>query len=226
MPTETPSLAVYVRHARVLIIEDQRLVADFFHQHCKSLEMEVLGISETLTEGLAMVQAHRPELLLLDFSLPDGDGLEAGRKLRQEMPALKIIGISAHRDPWTMLKVQRAGLQGFVDKNQQEARILTNAIETVMSGQIYYTPIVATATAQIRRDPNAFMRVLSDYELQLLALIGRSLTDQEIAEQLGISPSTMQSRRRDIMQKLDIHSTPKLIHFAIVSGITRPDHLR
>ena len=143
-----------------------------------------------------------------------------------EFPALRIIGISSHCDPWTMIQVQRLGLHGFVDKQDPKPEELTKAIRTVLSGETYYTQALRRATSTLRNDPNAFIRVLSDYEIQILSLIGLALTDEEIGVRLGISPGTTQSRRRDIMRKLSIHTTPKLIHFAIVNGLTRTEPLR
>jgi len=220
-----PEKGVAGAKPRVIIIEDQRLVAEFFQHHCLAMGLTVLGIHATLAEGLAGVRANRPDLLMLDFSLPDGNGLEGAKGILEDFPATKILGISAHRDPWTMLQVQRIGLHGFVDKHEQRTEVLTEAILAVLAGRIYYVPVVNEATARLRRDPKAFIRVLSDYELRILSLIGESMSDEEIAVLLNISPATMQSRRRDIMRKIDIHTTPKLIHFAIVNGLTRPDQL-
>ena len=121
--------------------------------------------------------------------------------------------------------MQRLSLAGFVDKNEQRTEVLTEAIQAVLSGRIYYTPIVNQSSASIRRDPKAFIRVLSDYETKILSMIGESKNDDEIALILGIRPATVQSRRRDIMGKLDIHATPKLIHYAIVNGLTRVEQL-
>lgn len=146
--------------------------------------------------------------------------------LLEEPVPVKILAISGHRDPWTMLQVQRIGLNGFVDKNEQRPEVLTDAIRTVLSGRTYYTSIVHQSSAVIRQDPKAFIRVLSDYETRILALIGQSKNDEEIAMILNVSPATIQSRRRDIMSKLDIHGTPKLIHYAIVNGLTRAEQLK
>jgi DNA-binding NarL/FixJ family response regulator len=211
--------------ARVIVIEDQRLVAEFFVMHCQSMRLDVLGTYATLAEGLAAVRKREPDLLLLDFSLPDGSGLDVAQTIIEEFPDMKILGISSHRDPWTMLQVQRLGLHGFVDKHEQRPEVLTEAIQSVLSGRIYYAPVVNESTASLRRDPRAFIRVLSDYELRILSLIGESKTDEELSAILNITPATVQSRRRDIMRKLDIHTTPKLIHFAIVNGLTRPEQL-
>lgn len=210
---------------RVVIVEDQRLVAEFFTLHCREIGLQVLQHCGTCREGLAAIRKHEPELVLMDISLPDGDGLEMAKTVLDELPRIKILAISSHRDPWTMLQVQRIGLHGFVDKNDQRPDVLSEAIHSVLGGRVYYTPIVNESSASIRRDPKAFIRVLSDYETRILSMIGESKTDEEIAVVLSISPATVQSRRRDIMRKLDIHTTPKLIHYAIVNGLTRADQL-
>jgi len=210
---------------RVVIVEDQRLVAEFLQFHCRELRLQVLQHCAGFTEGLAVIREHQPDLVLLDISLPDGDGLELARMIIEEMPRVKVLTISSHHDPWTMLQVQRIGIHGFVDKNDQRPEILTEAIHAVLGGRVYYTPVVNQSSATIRRDPKSFIRVLSDYETRILSMIGESKTDDEIATVLSISPATVQSRRRDIMRKLDIHSTPKLIHYAIVNGLTRAEQL-
>ena len=210
---------------RVIIVEDQRLLAEFFSHHCQDLGLTVVQCCAGFHEGLAAIQAHEPSLVLLDISLPDGDGLELARMVIAELPLVKILAVSSHCDPWTMLQVQRLGLHGFVDKNEQRPEVLAEAIQAVLAGRVYYTPVVRESSASIRRDPKAFIRVLSDYETRILSMIGESKNDDEIAEILSISSSTVQSRRRDIMRKLDVHTTPKLIHYAIVNGLTRAEQL-
>ncbi len=208
-----------------MIVEDQRLVAEFLSLHCRSIGIEVIACCGNLVEGMAAIRKYSPTFALLDFSLPDGNGIDAAKIIMDEQPVLRIIGISSHRDPWTMLQVQRLGLHGFVDKHEQRPEVLTQAIKTVLAGNVFYSPVVVEATATLRRDPKAFNRVLSDYEMRVLSLIGESRSDEEIAAILGISPSTVQSRRRDIMRKIDVHTTPKLMHYAIVNGLTRPEQL-
>lgn len=210
---------------RVVIVEDQRLVAEFLQFHCRDLRLQVVQHCAGYMDGLAAIREHQPDLVLLDISLPDGDGLELARIIIEELPRVKVLTISSHHDPWTMLQVQRIGIHGFVDKNDQRPEVLTEAIHAVLGGRVYYTPVVNQSSASIRRDPKSFIRVLSDYETRILSMIGESKSDDEIATVLSISPATVQSRRRDIMRKLDIHSTPKLIHYAIVNGLTRAEQL-
>jgi len=210
---------------RVVIVEDQRLVAEFLQFHCRDLKLQVVRHCVGYVDGLAAVRELKPDLVLLDISLPDGDGLEMARIIIEELPRVKVLTVSSHHDPWTMLQVQRIGIHGFVDKNDQRPEVLTEAIHAVLGGRVYYTPVVNQSSATIRRDPKSFIRVLSDYETRILSMIGESKSDEEIATVLSISPATVQSRRRDIMKKLDIHSTPKLLHYAIVSGLTRAEQL-
>lgn len=210
---------------RVVIVEDQRLVAEFLQFHCRDLRLQVVRHCLGFVDGLAAIRELSPDLVMLDISLPDGDGLELARLIIEELPRVKVLTISGHHDPWTMLQVQRIGIHGFVDKNDQRPEVLTEAIHAVLGGRVYYTPVVNQSSATIRRDPKSFIRVLSDYETRILSMIGESKTDDEIATVLSISPATVQSRRRDIMRKLDIHSTPKLIHYAIVNGLTRAEQL-
>jgi DNA-binding NarL/FixJ family response regulator len=209
----------------VVIVEDQRLVSEFLQFHCRDLRLQVVHQSVGFQDGLAAIRLHKPDMVLLDISLPDGDGLELAKIIIEELPRVKILAISSHHDPWTMLQVQRIGIHGFVDKNDQRPEILSEAMLAVLGGRVYYTPVVNQSSATIRRDPKSFIRVLSDYETRILSMIGESKTDDEIAVVLNISPATVQSRRRDIMRKLDIHSTPKLIHYAIVNGLTRAEQL-
>jgi DNA-binding NarL/FixJ family response regulator len=210
---------------RAVIVEDQRMFAEFLQFHCRDLRLDVLPPVAGYHAGLEVIRRHKPDLVLLDLSLPDGDGLDLARLVIDEQPRVKVLAISSHHDPWTMLQVQRIGIHGFVDKSDQRPDVVSDAVHAVLAGRVYYTQIVNQSSAAIRRDPKSFIRVLSDYETRILAMIGESKTDEEIAAALNISPATGQSRRRDIMRKLDIHSTPKLIHYAIVNGLTRAEQL-
>ena len=120
---------------RVIVVEDQRLVAEFFTFHCRDLGLEVVQRCATCREGLSAIRAHHPDLVLMDISLPDGDGLELAKTILDELPGVKILAISSHRDPWTMLQVQRNGLHGFVDKNEQRPEVPTEATHAGLAGR-------------------------------------------------------------------------------------------
>jgi DNA-binding NarL/FixJ family response regulator len=208
----------------VVIVEDQALLSDMLAATCRrELGFETVAVEATGQAGLEAVRRLSPELLLLDISLPDIDGLDVAAVVRRELPAVRILAFSSHREPRTIRRVRELGLHGFFDKQEQTLDRLKEAIERVMDGRGYFSPVFGVVVESLQRDALAYHRILSDYEQTVLGLIGEAKADPEIAVELGIQPSTAQSRRRDIMGKLGIHSTPKLIRYAIENGFTRPD---
>ncbi len=209
----------------VAIIEDHALFADFVRLLCE----RELGYHVVLnvTHGAGVVERlkqERPGLLILDLSLPDMDGLDIAREVRTELPDTRILVLSSLRDPVSLYRVHEAGVHGFVDKRHQNLAVLREALPLVAGGSPYFAPVFDQTTQTVQQDPEAYYRVLSAYDQVVLAMMGEARSDAEIAAALGVSESTMQSRRRDIMRKLNVHSTPKLMRFAIEHGFTRPEH--
>jgi DNA-binding NarL/FixJ family response regulator len=212
---------------KIAIIEDHALIADLLATICRrDFKFEVVLVEALGQPGLLGIRKHKPDLVLLDISLPDVDGLEVAAAVLKELPATKILALSSRRDPVTLKTVRDLGIHGFVDKRDQNVQRLKEAIDLVSRGHEFFSPVMGEVIGALRRNPKAYTRVLSDYEQQILGLIGDSKSDAEIALVLGIKPSTAQSRRRDIMRKLEIHSTPKLIRYAIENGFTRTEHIQ
>jgi DNA-binding NarL/FixJ family response regulator len=160
-----------------------------------------------------------PVHTLLDLDLPDGSGFDLvdDQLKRAERP--KIIVVSAHCEDYTMLRVERFGLEGFVDKRNGGVIMLKEAVATLKAGRRYHSPYLLERKQAMRDDPACFTKILSDWEVEILALIGQALTDVEIGRQLGLSASTVQMHRSQMMRKLDITGTPKLIRYALEKGI-------
>jgi len=207
---------------RIAIIEDHSLLAELLATVCRrDFKFTVVACESEGRKGLARVLALKPDLVLLDISLPDADGLDLAAQILQALPLTRVLAISSLRDPVTLKRVRELGLHGFLDKREQNLNRLREAIRLVSQGHGYFSPVVNDVVGALNRDPKAFFRVLSAYEQRILALIGQARSDEEIAAHLKIRPNTAQSRRRDIMAKLGIHSTPKLIRYAIDNGFTR-----
>jgi two-component system response regulator NreC len=204
------------------IIEDDRITSDLLAAVC-AREFGALVVAREATgrAGLAAMRENRPELAILDISLPDIDGLDIARTLLAEQPGIRVLMLSALRDPLTLIRVRELGVHGFVDKREQSVAMLKGAIAAVLEGRTFYATIMTTVLTQLARDPHAFHRVLSDHEQRILMLIGNAYSDAEIAAAMAMRPATVQSRRRDIMSKLGIHSTPKLIQYASEMGFAR-----
>lgn len=207
---------------RIGIVEDEGITGDVLAAVCAREFGAQVVVRQTLGRvGLAGLLEHKPDLALLDICLPDLDGLDVAAEIRRELPRTRVMALSALRDPLTFLRVRELGLHGFVDKREQSVTVLKTAIAAVLEGRSYFSPVMAAVLAELRRDPHAFHLVLSEHEQRVLVLIGNAKTDEEIAATVGLSPATIQSRRRDIMKKLNIHSTPKLIHYATAMGFSR-----
>lgn len=208
------------------IVEDHLLFADLVANICtKELNATIAFRAESGAEALRCLGSQRVDLLLLDLILPDFDGIHVADYLSQTSPASRIVIISCARDEVTMYRVRHLPIAGFIDKSETTLSTLIDAIGGVISGERYFSPVVEKIRTKLARDTAAFFRLLSPWEQKILSLAGRSLSDAEIAQMLSISASTAQSRRRDIMKKLNIHSTAKLIRYATERGFTRTEFI-
>lgn len=207
---------------RIVIVEDHQMFREVIHKVCVSdFGYNVVGQAGDGAEALRVIMAEQPDLLLLDLHLPDMDGFTIVETVRKVLPKLPIIAITSARGDYTLYRVERAGIQGFVDKNANSLESLREAIETVAAGKRYLAPSYEEAKAKRTANPHSFDKVLTERERVVLALIGQSLSDDEIAQKLSITDKTAATFRSRIMNKLGVHSTPKLIRFAIDQGFTQ-----
>ena len=177
--------------------------------------------SENGGNGLTLCRAQQPDLIFLDLVLPDYDGLELVPEILAASPTAKLIALTSFADEFTVHRISRAKVHGFVAKNEQPLDRLKEAIETVLAGGQYFSPVVQRMRHSLRADPGSFDKVLSEHEQDLLRLFGRGLTNETVADRLGLSVNTVKVHRRNILGKLGLHSTPELIHYALEKGFTR-----
>jgi two-component system NarL family response regulator len=175
----------------------------------------VVGQAATGAKGLELVQRTRPDVLLLDVSLPDMDGIAVARLARERYPELKIIALSVHDEPAFVQGMLQAGAQGYVHKSATVGN-LREAIRAVVRGERYLSPVIRVRPAGIGGAAGA----LGKRELQVLALLAEGKRSAEIARRLGISPATVDVHRRNIMRKLDLHTIAELTRFALRHGLT------
>ena len=171
--------------------------------------------------GAELCRRTKPDLVLLDLDLPDGDGLDLLGDIREASPKARVIVITSHSDDYAVHRSLEAGVSAFVDKCSQPIEVVGEAIAAVAAGRIYYSPVVASARMRLRDDPKAFNKLLSAREQEILRLLGEGLPNDDVAQRVNVSPQTIHSYRRNIMVKLGIHSTPQLIRYAVEKGFTR-----
>jgi DNA-binding NarL/FixJ family response regulator len=208
---------------KIAIVEDERLFRDALRKACASdLGHEVVGEAGTGREALVVVPAVIPDLVVIDINLPDMDGLELLRQLRRKRALLKALLISSYFDEYTLCRIERAAVQGFIDKSTNTVVELGAAIKAIEDGSTYFPSMFTEARRAHVGNPLAFDKVLTDREQTILGLIGEPLSDAEIAAQLKLSPETVEKHRFNIMRKLGLGTRAESARFARRCGLTRP----
>lgn len=188
---------------------------------CRTEGHKICGETASGHEAVELCNSFRPDLLLLDLRLPDSDGVEVAKVVRVANPQIKILAVSANLNDYLLYRLERRGIQGFVDKNIHTLADLRSALQAISFGRTWYSPSFQAARLQRLLDQNSFDKKLTDYEQAILCHIADGLSDGEISMQLGISSRTVQGHRSAIMRKLNIAGTPKLIAFAAAKGFGR-----
>jgi DNA-binding NarL/FixJ family response regulator len=208
---------------KIAIVEDERLFRDVLRKACAAdLGHEVVGEAGTGREALQVVPTAHPDLLVLDIHLPDMDGFEVLRSVRRKRALLKTLVISSYFDDYLLCRIERADVQGFIDKSTNTVSELSLAIAAIERGSTYFPMPFMEACRAHSRNPVAFDKVLTDREQTILSLVGEPLSDAEIAAQLQVSPETVEKHRFNIMRKLGLRSRAESARFARRCGLTRP----
>lgn len=212
---------------KIIVVEDQRLFQQLLsHISVNQFGYELVGVAEDGLEALRLCRENQVDLLLLDLLIPKMSGLVVAAILREEYPSLKIIAISSEMDPFTIHQVFEIGFNGFIDKGTQNIEALTEGIRAVSEGKRFFTPKIIEIRDHLLNAPQAFPKILSPREQEILALIGGCYSDAEIGEKVGLAQSTVQTHRRNIMNKVSVHSTPELIRYALEQGFWKPHEAR
>jgi DNA-binding NarL/FixJ family response regulator len=140
-----------------------------------------VGSVDTLAAAREAYRAQKPSLVLLDLWLPDGDGLDFAGELRMQSASARIIACTVRKDAVALHKCERMGLNGMICKEPLLAKNLRLAMRTVLEGRRWVSPEMAARMASLRTDPNAYYKILSDREQELLPLLGRGDSDASIA---------------------------------------------
>jgi DNA-binding NarL/FixJ family response regulator len=210
----------------VAIVEDHALFRDYLRRLCQDLGLKVIAEEADGESALVAILRSKPELVLMDLELPGMDGFDLIKTLRREVPAVKFLVVSAHCEPYTAYRLEKLGVAGFVDKMSDTAGGLRSAVEAIEAGQRSFS-VEFLRQKQVRLgDRNAFDRILTPREQEILCLVGVPETDREIGDGLGIAAATVEKHRFNIMRKLEIHSMACLVRFAREMGFALSARLR
>ena len=204
------------RVARVVLVDDHALVrrglavllrADGRH--------DVVGEAGTGEAALTLIERERPDVVILDMSMPGIDGLETLRRLRRAPTSPRVLILSMHDESQLIAQALADGADGYLLKDSMDDELFL-AIESVLRGQRYLAAAIDRARLhEVMSRPTA----LTSREREVLQLIANGFTTQEAAEALNISPHTATRHRANLMQKLDAHNQVELVRIAVARGL-------
>jgi RNA polymerase sigma factor (sigma-70 family) len=206
---------------RVLLADDHNLVRAGVRKILEAdPRMRVVAEAADGRAALAALEQEAVDVLVLDLSMPDLDGLEVLRRARKSHPDLRVLVLTMHADPEYVARAVEAGANGYLLKDSA-VQDLVAGIEAAVAGRSYYSPPIQAALAEIlrsRTNPRPFDQ-LTDREREVLRAVAKGLPTKEIASQLGISVRTVETHRANLMRKLDVRSVALLTQVAIREGL-------
>lgn len=213
---------------RVVIAEDHQL----FREGLRSMladrnDLEVVCEASDGLEAIRCVKNKRPDLLLLDLSMPRLSGISVVKDVRSSYPDMKILVLTIHESDQYVLETFRAGVNGYCIKDSSRDELLI-AIDSIMNGKTYISPGIADEVMQGYLSGRKTMKEKSDWETvthrerEVLKLLAEGYMNKEIGELLHISVKTVEKHRANIMKKLDLHNAAALTSYAIEKGLVTP----
>lgn len=207
---------------RVLLADDHTLVLEGFkkllEQHCQ--------VVDSVGDGRSLLDAAkrlRPDIVVLDISMPQLNGLDAARRLRKIVPHARLIFVTVHADPDYVNQAFKAGASAYLLKRSAGSE-LSQAIEAVKNGNYYVTSLIAKDLVQAAISETETnigpQNRLPVRQREILQLVAEGLTLKEIASTLGLSPKTVEYHKSKLMEQLGLHTTAELTKYALAHGLT------
>jgi two-component system, NarL family, response regulator NreC len=187
-------------------------------------EFQVVGEASDGREAVALAEALKPDVAVLDITMPNMNGIEAARQISAKQPDVSIIVLSMHSDEGYVLRALKAGVRGYLLKESPEADFI-QAILSVSQGKAFFSPAVSRMLVEdyVRqmqdKDIEDSYELLTQRERELLQLIAEGKSNKDIANMLNLSTYTVETHRGNMMEKLHLHSVPELILYAVRKGV-------
>jgi two-component system NarL family response regulator len=190
---------------------------------CAADDIEVVGEAGNGRDAIALSRDLNPDIVILDIGMPDMNGIEATAAIAARAPLTKVIALSTHADRRFVAEMIKAGASGYVVKTAAATELL-QAIRAVAQGHSYLCPQVASGVMQAStagaEHPRAFQSELTRREREVLKLLSEGLRTAAIASRLHLAPATVDVHRRNLMQKLNLHTVAELTKYALREGLT------
>jgi two-component system response regulator NreC len=206
---------------RVLLVDDHTVVRQGLRKILESDdEIEIVGEAGDGRSAVDMVQRMRPHVVVMDVALPELNGIEATRQITKRVEGAKVLVLTMHSDDVYVRQSLKAGARGYLLKDSEDLDLI-KAVKAVGQGGSFFSPSVSKVLlAGYLGDPTGKevednLALLTDREREVLQLIAEGKTNKEVANLLNVSINTVETHRKHVMEKLDLHNTAELVRFAV-----------
>lgn len=210
---------------RVLIADDHKILRDGLVALLEEQEdLRIVAQADNGREAIALTRQHRPDIVVMDAAMPLLNGVEATRQIHAESPGVRIIALSMHSDRRFVRGMLAAGASGYLLKDSAVEELVL-AVRTVARGQVYLSPGIGGALVQdyqelLAADASEKRDPLSPREREVLQLLAEGHTTKQVAALLHVSVKTVETHRKNIMDRLGLRSIAELTKYAIREGLT------
>ena len=206
---------------KVFIVDDHPMVVAGLQALLQQLgNIKVAGSVSNAFETIPFLKNNEIDVILLDINLPDISGIDLCKKIHKEFPQIKIIGISTFSERSYISRMIENGASGYLIKSASKEEI-AEAIESVMNGKMYLSVSMEHLFHPVSPAASGHFPALTKREKEILGLIAEGLTNHQIAAKLFISSLTVDTHRKNLLTKLDVHNTAALIRFAVENGLIK-----
>jgi two-component system, NarL family, response regulator NreC len=212
---------------RILLADDHTLIRQGLRKVLEERrDWEVVAEASDGREAVRLAEHYKPQVAVLDIAMPLMNGIEATRQIARRSPATRVLILSMHADEAYVIQVLQAGAAGYLLKDSADVDLM-QAVAAVSAGKSFFSPAIARVMLDdyVRqladRGVTDRYESLSEREREIFQLIAEGKTNKEIAALLSVSPSTVETHRAHIMEKLDLHSAAEIVLYAVRKGVIR-----
>ena len=209
---------------RIVVIDDHQLIREGLKSLLETQGFQVVGEAEDGRNAVKLAKKLDPDAVIIDISMPGLNGIEATRQIHQEAPRVKVIVLSMRSDRRAVLAAFAAGASGYLLKEAAFEEMVV-AIKVALKGQTYLSPAIAHVVVRNSIEhwstsAEPMGRGISSREREILQLVAEGRSSKEMAESLYVSVKTIETHRKQIMNKLNLHSIAELTKYAVREGVT------
>jgi len=205
---------------KILLADDHVLVRQGFKMILSAQpDLQIVGEAGNGREVLELAEKLQPDVVIMDVTMPELNGIEATRRLADVAPRARVLALSMHKDAVYVREILRAGARGYLLKDSADSDLIA-AVRSIAKGEAWLSPAVSDAVlTDYRRHVTDPLDLLTSREREVLQMIAEGKTNKEIATALNLSVYTVEAHRGRIMEKLNLHSTGELVRFALRAGL-------